>query len=243
MRPPVGLSGSARSQAPWEAELHAPYADLCARAQELLRAGKAGEAAATLSNAVKNGARDAEVLSLPWSGSSASWQHEHGGIGVAGRTGADAPQPGHPVQPCAHGRSLRSARPRPVVCGKKCLALRPDHAEARVGIQQLDNPTTTPWGRTAISQRAQNLELPRSPRHLPVATCILDEIYAHRKSVELGVGVDVLGKPIANVHLSSDLSISRQFDSSAPLRARNGEAGIQLFVWAERCRNVLSIET
>jgi tetratricopeptide (TPR) repeat protein len=162
--------------------LHAPYADLCARTQESIRAGKAGEAAATLSDAVKNGVQNAEVLSL---------------LGLAhrllGHTSMAASALRAALELMPHNPDIRSNLALMVAASgapaearrlwQEVLACRPDHAEARVGIQQLDDPTRHP-GEELQLVNAQELGVTKVAATLARCHPILDEIYAHRKSAQ-----------------------------------------------------------
>jgi tetratricopeptide (TPR) repeat protein len=218
--------------------LQAPYADLCARAQEFLRAGKAGEAAATLSDAVKNGARNADVLSL---------------LGLAHRLLGNASMAASALRAALelmpHNPDIRSNLALMVAASgaptearrlwQEVLALRPDHAEARVGVQQLDNPTRHP-GEELQLVNAQELGVPKVAATLARCHLILDEIYAHRKSAELGVGVDVLGNPLP-MYTYPAIEYLRQFDFSRLCVLEWGSGNSTLW-WAKRCRKVVSIE-
>ncbi len=121
----------------------------------------------------------------------------------------------------------------------RALQSRPDHAPSRAGINQFDRTEPTA-GKDLDLVAAQHLMVSKVTAGAARCHMILDELYAHRRSLELGVGVDLNERPLP-IYTYPAIEYLRQFDYST-YRILEWGSGNSTRWWAERCESVVAVE-
>ncbi len=122
---------------------------------------------------------------------------------------------------------------------REALVSRPDHPVARTGRGILD-PDSPDGLRDLKLVETQGLQVPPTAAALARSHLILDELYAHRRSLELGVGVDLNDDP-QPIYTYPLLEYLRQFDYSN-CRILEWGSGNSTRWWAQRAATVIAIE-
>lgn len=121
----------------------------------------------------------------------------------------------------------------------RALRSRPDHAMSRTG-HGLLNPAAPEAMRGLSFKDAQGLQVSAASAGIARCHIILDELYAHRRSLELGVGIDINEQP-QPIYTYPLIEYLRQFDYSDCLVLEWG-SGNSTRWWAQRCQRVTAVE-